>query len=359
MDSPIEDISQEGDQRHQSGGSGRDGPTSRLRQFRCTYPGCPSSRTNKRNNVERHVFTQHVRVDLGMPEARYFARYYKHHVEKYVTEVTDGKLRQRGRRARSNQPRRDSESNTDSGDDQNDVESSIDEAETPETLTDGPTPGPHSSSEMGTPVPKHDIGTPRSPSAHSVPSVTFDMRTHHIEPHPDVPRPYAYSPSGAIPSAAETSKALVPPQPYPHLSAEQGSKREYPSLHMPPMFTTAPTKTSTKSSVFANSVTQYGEAFPLPPVGSSLITIERPSEPVTAPPTPSPQTTSYACYGPLAPLLLALQAMDSTEPAAPQQHHHGTYQGAHYQPSTSGAPALEDHSSVWRPWMQAAAGTGR
>lgn len=33
-----------------------EGTARRLRQFRCTYPSCSSTRTNKRNNIERHVW---------------------------------------------------------------------------------------------------------------------------------------------------------------------------------------------------------------------------------------------------------------------------------------------------------------
>lgn len=54
----------------------------------------------QRNNIERHVWTQHLRIKLKMPEVRYFARTFKHYVDPYVQEVKDGRIRQRGRRAK-------------------------------------------------------------------------------------------------------------------------------------------------------------------------------------------------------------------------------------------------------------------
>ncbi|KNC75611.1 hypothetical protein SARC_11867 [Sphaeroforma arctica JP610] len=58
-----------------------------LRQYCCVYPSCFSDRVNKRNNIERHVWTQHVRHQLDLSEARYFARSYKKYVDLYVHEV--------------------------------------------------------------------------------------------------------------------------------------------------------------------------------------------------------------------------------------------------------------------------------
>jgi len=56
-----------------------------VRQFRCGFAGCNTSRANKRNNLERHIWTRHVRELLNFqPHVRYVANYHKAHVEMYV-----------------------------------------------------------------------------------------------------------------------------------------------------------------------------------------------------------------------------------------------------------------------------------
>eukprot|EP00123_Amoebidium_parasiticum_P000918 comp11854_c0_seq1/m.6484 comp11854_c0_seq1/g.6484 ORF comp11854_c0_seq1/g.6484 comp11854_c0_seq1/m.6484 type:complete len:402 (-) comp11854_c0_seq1:476-1681(-) len=59
-----------------------------LRQYKCVYPGCSSWRTNKRNNMERHVWTQHVRTHIDSSDVPYIARLHKHFVAKHLVPVT-------------------------------------------------------------------------------------------------------------------------------------------------------------------------------------------------------------------------------------------------------------------------------
>ena len=499
---------------------GSGGHSPRLRQFRCTYPSCPSTRTNKRNNIERHVWTQHIRVDLNMPEARYFARYYKHHVEKYVTEVTDGRIRQRGRRAhahrnssasmattvtstadargaRTTSESHDSDQSSDAGDLSDDA-SSVSASRPHSPLSDlqqhgGASaqqqarphyPGPHhhhhyphrradtpgtEGSSTTTPAPFHDpetesateVGTPQS-SVASAASPTMGFRSqqpynpaampysgsrherHHQPPHnPYGRRPYmppyptyaapynSVRGPGAPPCVMYGGAGPMYHPPYQHLNAAQRALREEPHKSMVAAARSLASSGSAANAAAVPSVsgpsqggepvrkqqqqqrpqqqqqvtktiTLYGEAFPLPPVGSSLIPIERPAletpEPTPTPPVPSapkdqdlqrPPSAIMARYGPLAPLLLALQTIDAAEgqqqqdgegepmsvsspPAAPcesssidsiasgrdspdnAKHRHLS----RMQPPASAAGLADDHG-VWRPWAQAAAAASR
>lgn len=64
-----------------------------LRQYKCSYPGCTSWRTNKRNNMERHVWTQHVRCILGCPDQPYIARLHKQSVVGHLVPTTKQRLK--------------------------------------------------------------------------------------------------------------------------------------------------------------------------------------------------------------------------------------------------------------------------
>ena len=54
------------------------------RQYVCVHSECKNPKPNKMNNIERHVWTQHVRKGLGLDNVSYSARDYKKYVEDYV-----------------------------------------------------------------------------------------------------------------------------------------------------------------------------------------------------------------------------------------------------------------------------------
>eukprot|EP01135_Chromosphaera_perkinsii_P008093 Nk52_evm9s1129 gene=Nk52_evmTU9s1129 len=56
----------------------------RRRQYVCVHSECKNPKPNKMNNIERHVWTQHVRKDLGKEDVSYSAKEYKQYVENYV-----------------------------------------------------------------------------------------------------------------------------------------------------------------------------------------------------------------------------------------------------------------------------------
>eukprot|EP00127_Corallochytrium_limacisporum_P001526 Clim_evm5s64 gene=Clim_evmTU5s64 len=61
----------------------------RRRQYVCMHPDCKRPKPNKRNNVETHIWTQHVRKELGMPDSAYVAASYKHTVMPFVMALDD------------------------------------------------------------------------------------------------------------------------------------------------------------------------------------------------------------------------------------------------------------------------------
>eukprot|EP00123_Amoebidium_parasiticum_P016056 comp23265_c5_seq1/m.38054 comp23265_c5_seq1/g.38054 ORF comp23265_c5_seq1/g.38054 comp23265_c5_seq1/m.38054 type:complete len:340 (-) comp23265_c5_seq1:400-1419(-) len=65
-----------------SGNSGR-----RVRLWKCGYPDCTVPVVTKRNNVERHVWTQHIRRSMGNRRERYWARLHRDYVEPYIMAV--------------------------------------------------------------------------------------------------------------------------------------------------------------------------------------------------------------------------------------------------------------------------------
>eukprot|EP00123_Amoebidium_parasiticum_P000937 comp11884_c0_seq1/m.6529 comp11884_c0_seq1/g.6529 ORF comp11884_c0_seq1/g.6529 comp11884_c0_seq1/m.6529 type:complete len:243 (-) comp11884_c0_seq1:16-744(-) len=57
------------------------------KKYKCTFQGCISRPNVKRNNIERHVWTQHIRDTLHASSDKYLASLHKDHVDRYVTTI--------------------------------------------------------------------------------------------------------------------------------------------------------------------------------------------------------------------------------------------------------------------------------
>lgn len=366
------------------------------------------------NHFPSLLRTQHIRHKLQMDEGKYFARYCKHHVDPFVSEVKDGRVRQRGRRARTeassdHHGRGDVKSITPgmnpedtADDDDNGCGSDVGSSAADEVMTDNSrctTPR----SLIASPFPRtvsapanaawtvcnsHDDLRSTMMESDSWPDANLNIRQRSATFGPDHTIPSSYG--GYSSSSTDASERPLPASPlvphsrqtppmrdygnpdsgFPEVNGEEvedGLKAVSPQPHVGHRLH-APAPTASR-----RTVPTYGEFMPLPPVGSSLIPIARgPSSttPVeqhdtttsgaaTAWGPPLPHTSPF--YGPLGPLLFALQSIDAAEAAQRMQQSDATGAVGPDSETTAlleGGPSGEPHPAgkwcadecVWRPW---------
>lgn len=360
-----------------------------------------------------------------MNEVKYFARYYKHHVDPFVSEVKDGRLRQRGRRTRtdassdpygrgstkSTTPDVDQDDTADD-DDNGDCGSDVDSADGDEVMTDHSRCSTPTTSLIASPFPRtvsapanvpwavnnshgdlqstmvesdsgwsatQNLNCTRQRSAtlgpdHTIPSRSYGGGEyyHNSSSSTDAgERPLPTSP--LVPHSRQTPPMRYyghrPDSGFPEVKVEAtGSLKAASSLS--PQHGAGSRSHATTPTLSRRTGRIYQDSTPLPPVGSSLIPIAQPpsttpveqhDESVAAAWTP-PSSHTSPFYGPLGPLLFALQSIDAAEAAQRMQqpeargvlakHNENSAllggAGASAEPHQPGKWCADE--CVWRPW---------